>query len=74
MGDLGVMYFMSMDQLTGKLAHLRMTPMQMRNFKPNRASSADAEWLENVLNRERAGLGARVDLDQECPRYAITPL
>jgi poly-gamma-glutamate synthesis protein (capsule biosynthesis protein) len=63
--DLGLMYFVTVDALSGKLVRLRMTPTQIRSFKVNRASTTDALWLRDILNREGSVLGARVDLDQE---------
>jgi poly-gamma-glutamate synthesis protein (capsule biosynthesis protein) len=64
-GDLGLMYFVSMDPQTVQLARLQMTPTQMRNFRVNRASRTDALWLRDTLNREGAALGTQVDLDQD---------
>ena len=63
--DLGLMYFVTVDALSGKLVRLRMTPTQIRNFKVNRASTTDALWLQGILAREGSVLGARVDLDQK---------
>lgn len=64
-GDLGLMYFPTVDLFTGKLVRLRMTPTRIRNFKVNRTSTRDAMWLRHVLNREGSALGTRLDLDQE---------
>ena len=50
--DLVLMYFISMDQSSGSLVGMRMTPLQIKNFKLNRASSADVLWLKDTLNRE----------------------
>jgi poly-gamma-glutamate synthesis protein (capsule biosynthesis protein) len=62
-GDLALMYFASVDPATGKLVRLQMTPMQIRHFRLNRASRADALWLRDVLNREGRTLGTRVEMD-----------
>jgi poly-gamma-glutamate synthesis protein (capsule biosynthesis protein) len=35
------------------------------NFRVNRASTNDALWLRNILNREGSVLGTHVDLDRE---------
>jgi poly-gamma-glutamate capsule biosynthesis protein CapA/YwtB (metallophosphatase superfamily) len=64
-GDLCLMYFVCMDPASGKLAKLSMKPMQMKNFKLNRASRADAEWLRDILNREGKCFGTRVEVDSE---------
>jgi poly-gamma-glutamate capsule biosynthesis protein CapA/YwtB (metallophosphatase superfamily) len=63
-GDLGLMYFVTMDPSTGKLSRLQMTPTKIKNFRVNRASRADAHWLKDTLNREGALLGTWVELDQ----------
>jgi poly-gamma-glutamate synthesis protein (capsule biosynthesis protein) len=63
--DLALMYFVSMDPETGKLVRLQMIPMQIRNFRLNRASEADARWLGAVLNREGRKLGTRVELNED---------
>ena len=63
--DLGLMYFASMDPLSGKLVQLQMTPTQIKYFKVNRASREDALWLANTLNREGRRLGTRVKLDED---------
>jgi len=62
-GDLGLMYFVSMDPQTGQLVRLQMVPTQVRNFKVNKASRTDALWLRNTLNREGHAFGTRVDMD-----------
>lgn len=63
--DLALMYLVSMDPSTGKLIRLDMIPMQIRRFRMNRVSRADALWLRDVLNREGKQLGTRVAIDQD---------
>ncbi len=63
-GDLTLMYFARLSASTGKLALLWMAPMQIRNFRLNRASQADARWLGEVLNREGKKFGTRVNLEE----------
>ena len=63
--DLTLMYFVSMDPSTGKLVHMYMTPMQIKNFKANRASRADALWLRDVINREGKKFGTRAEINQD---------
>ncbi len=62
-GDLSLMYFVSIDPATGKLARLQMVPTQVRNFRVHRASRADALWLRNTLNREGKTSGTGVELN-----------
>jgi len=63
--DLGLMYFVSINSSTGKLARVQMTPTQIKNFKVNRASKSDARWLRDILNREGKVLGTRVKLNRD---------
>jgi poly-gamma-glutamate synthesis protein (capsule biosynthesis protein) len=60
-GELCLMYFISLDR-AGALARLEMTPMRIRNFRLNRASDSEAEWLAKTLNRESQRLGSGVEL------------
>lgn len=64
-GDLGLMYFPTIDTQTGRLERLRMTPTQVRRFRINRAASADARWLADVVTREGAHFGTRADIDAD---------
>ncbi|MGB6066316.1 MAG: CapA family protein [Desulfomonilaceae bacterium] len=64
-GDLGLMYFVSLAPLTGKLVHLRMVPTQIRNFKVNLASRADTLWLSATLDREGAALGTSTEVSND---------
>ena len=64
-GDLALMYFVSMEPLSGNLLRLQMTPMQIRRFRLNRASRSDARWLENVLNQEGRKFGTGVELNAD---------
>jgi poly-gamma-glutamate synthesis protein (capsule biosynthesis protein) len=63
--DLALMYLPVFAPSTGRLEGLRMIPFQIRNFRLNRASDADARWLRDVLSREGAGLGTAVDLAED---------
>ena len=64
-GDLSLMYFATVNSASGKLISLQMTPTRMRRFKVKRASSAEALWLMNTLNREGASFGTRVNLERD---------
>jgi poly-gamma-glutamate synthesis protein (capsule biosynthesis protein) len=50
--DLSLMYFPTVDAATGRVSDVRMVPMQIRNFRANRASPEDARWLARTLTRE----------------------
>jgi poly-gamma-glutamate synthesis protein (capsule biosynthesis protein) len=45
---LGLMYFPTLEA-TGRLAELVLVPMRMRDFRLNRASEDDADWLAATL-------------------------
>ncbi len=64
-GDLSLMYFATVEPCTGKLVSLRMTPMQIKHFRKNRASREDTEWLKDTLSREGKRFGTRVDLEND---------
>ena len=57
--DLALMYFASIDPLSGKLKKVIMSPVQIRNFRLNKASKEDALWLNRLLNRETLQPGNR---------------
>jgi poly-gamma-glutamate capsule biosynthesis protein CapA/YwtB (metallophosphatase superfamily) len=62
-GDLNLMYFAKVEADTGRLASLRMVPTQVKRFKIDRASKANAEWIKNMLNREGSKFGTAVDMN-----------
>lgn len=64
-GDLGFMYFAYMEPAGGRLVRFHMTPTQIKYFKVNRASTPDAVWLRDVLNREGKRFGTRVVLSKD---------
>ena len=64
-GDLTLMYFVTVDPSAGELVRLQMTPTQIKHFRVNRASRADALWLRDTLNREGKQFGTRVDISED---------
>ena len=62
--DLSLMYFAAIDPATGKLSQLQMVPTQIKRFRVNRASTDDALWLKNILNREGNRFATRVVPDK----------
>lgn len=64
-GDLALMYFATVDPLTGNLVRLQMTPTRTRHFKVNRASKTDTQWLKNILNREGRRFGTQLGLGRD---------
>ncbi len=63
-GDLGLMYFITMDPSNRRLVSFEMTPTQIKHFRVNRASKADGQWIRDTLGRECAKLGTRVELNK----------
>ncbi|MBI5581420.1 MAG: CapA family protein [Deltaproteobacteria bacterium] len=64
-GDLGLMYFATIDARSGALLSLQMTPTRIRHFRVTRATGADALWLKSIANRECRKLGTSVDFADE---------
>lgn len=60
--DLALLYASTLDPATGRLADLRMKPMQIRNLRVNHASPEAAGWLRDTLNRVSGSFGLRVEL------------
>ena len=58
--DLALMYVVRVNPETGDLLQLKIAPLQIRNFRLNRASRDDAAWVGDVLNREGHKFGTRV--------------
>ncbi|MEV7966202.1 CapA family protein [Sphaerisporangium sp. NPDC088356] len=63
--DLRLMYFVSLEPGSGKLAGLRMTPMRARRLRLQHASREESEWLQAVLDRVSRDFGSRVDLEPD---------
>lgn len=53
-GDLALMCFAEVEPSNGRLTSARLIPMQMRRFRLNRASAADAQWICSLFS----GMGA----------------
>lgn len=60
-GDLSLLYCLDLDPHSGELRRLVMTPLQIRNFRLQRAAPADTEWLRATLDRESGRRGAGVE-------------
>ena len=61
--DLPLMFFPSLDEATGRLLAVHVTPMQIRRFRLHRASTADARWMRDTLDRISAPFGVLASLD-----------
>jgi poly-gamma-glutamate capsule biosynthesis protein CapA/YwtB (metallophosphatase superfamily) len=58
------MYFVELDSDSGALIKARLVPMQMRRFRLERVSAADAKWLCNLVNKLGKPYGTPVKLDE----------
>lgn len=58
--DLVLMYFPRLAPSSGKLDRLEMVPLQIRNFRLQRPSATDVQWLHDLLDQEGAPLGTAV--------------
>ena len=64
-GDLALMYLVELDSGSGELIAARLVPMQMRRFRLERASAADAKWLCNLLNELGKRFGTAATLQED---------
>ena len=61
-GDLGLMYFPTLDAATGRLLALELVATQIMRFRVQRAVEADARWLCSMLEREGGRFGTSAEL------------
>lgn len=59
-GDLGLMYFVTLDAATGALVRLSMVPTRVRGFRIRLAEAGDAAWLRTTMERECRRFGGQV--------------
>jgi poly-gamma-glutamate capsule biosynthesis protein CapA/YwtB (metallophosphatase superfamily) len=64
-GDLALMYLIELNSCSGELITGRLVPMRMRRFRLERASTADAEWLCNLLNQLGKQFSTGVTLEKD---------
>lgn len=62
-GDLSVMYFVSVDPVSGECVALDMVPLQIKRFQLVQPTGSDIEWVRATIDRECCPLGARVTVD-----------
>ncbi|MFY9625197.1 MAG: CapA family protein [Rhodoplanes sp.] len=61
-GDLALMYFASIDAGSGALVRLDLTPLQIRHFKLNHTTSADAAWLRQTIEQASDQFVTRIEV------------
>ncbi|MFZ0831545.1 MAG: CapA family protein [Mycobacterium sp.] len=59
--ELRLLYFVSVDRDSGRLAALRMPPMRMRRMRLEHAASDKGEWLRSTLEHTSRQFGTRVE-------------
>jgi len=59
--ELGLMYLPEFDSITGQLTRLPLVATRIRRFRVERASTEDAGWLQDRLNREARAFGTRIE-------------
>ena len=63
--DLGLMYLVELDSQSSGLRSVRLVPTQMRRFRLDRASTADARWLCDLLNTLGKQFGTSAPLKKD---------
>lgn len=63
--DLALIYLVRVNLLKNEPAEIRLVPVQARRFRLNRASSADARWLCELLNDLGRSWGTVVQLQED---------
>jgi len=64
-GDLAVMYLIELDPTNGQLVDAQLVPMQMRLFRIEHTSAADAAWLCDLLNKLSGSFGTQTRLNKD---------
>ncbi len=64
-GDLALMYFIGIVPASGQCVSLKIVPSQIRHFRLNQVSRADALWLTETLSKESKKFNTDVALTKE---------
>jgi poly-gamma-glutamate synthesis protein (capsule biosynthesis protein) len=73
-GDLGLMYFVTMDILEGVLISLLMSPTRIKHFRVNKAAPEETAWLEHTLNRTGSEFGTAVEKTEDVLKLRWHPI
>lgn len=71
--DLVLMYLVTMLPESGKLSELLMVPFEIRQLQLSRVSRQDAEWLQEMMDRECGRFGGSVELTDAGRLRLIVP-
>jgi poly-gamma-glutamate synthesis protein (capsule biosynthesis protein) len=63
--DLALLYFVTMAPCTGTLRRLAIVPMQIKRFRLQHVTTADARWLRDMLQRQGGKFGTGVALQAD---------
>ena len=63
-GNIAVMYLLDLNR-SGELRSAQVVPMQMRRFRIEHTSAADAAWLCDLLNKLSGSFGTRTRLNKD---------
>jgi poly-gamma-glutamate synthesis protein (capsule biosynthesis protein) len=63
--DLVLMYFATLNPVSGDLVQLRMIPMQIQKMRLNRAAPRDVQWLRDTLVQISMDFGSWVEEGEE---------
>jgi len=62
--DLGLMYFVNLETVSGRILSMQMIPTKIKNFKVNRAGISEIRWMYKLLNRECRKYGTHVQYNE----------
>lgn len=68
---LALAYFVTLDAASGVLLDLEMAPFEIKRFQLQYASTKDAVWLNEVMDREAKPLGTTISLDSRNRLHAV---
>lgn len=72
-GDLSLMYFVDIEPEAGRVAGLKIVPLQIRRMQLVRPSRGDFEWIGQTLDRESRQVSTRIEPDGEGALAASWP-
>jgi poly-gamma-glutamate synthesis protein (capsule biosynthesis protein) len=68
-GDLALMHLVELESTIGEVINARLIPMQMRRFRLERTSAADAKWMCNLMSELGGQFGTLARLAED---YSLT--
>ena len=71
--DLSLMYFVNIETVSGKLVKLEMVPMQIKQFRLNRAQEDEAEWLRRTLEEHSSKFNSHIELTPNKTLQLVLP-